>query len=77
MPGHASCGFNEQGKLASVHLTWGSALVSHHGLVITGEEIPFRGFGWHSEDAQGRDVVTYTERYYPLYPGSYILIDEN
>jgi hypothetical protein len=46
-------------------------------LVITGEEIPFRGFGWHSEDAQGRDVVTYTERYYPLYPGSYILIDEN
>lgn len=77
MPGHASCGFNKEGKLASVHLTWGSALISHHGLVISDEEIPFRGYGYHFTDEHGKDLVFYTEQYYPLYPGSYIFIDEN
>lgn len=77
MPGHASCGFNKEGRLSSVHLTWGGALISHHGLVISDEEIPFRGTGFHFTDERGQDMVYYTERYYPLYPGSYIFIDEN
>jgi len=77
MPGHASCGFNKEGKLSSVNLTWGSALISHHGLVISDKEIPFHGYGYHFTDEQGRDIVDYPERYYPLYPGSYIFIDEN
>ncbi len=77
MPGHASCGFNKEGKLSSVHLTWGAALIAHHGLVISDEEIPFRGFGFHFTDEHGQDIVYYPERYYPLYPGSYIFMDEN
>ncbi len=76
MPGHASCRFNKEGKLSSVNLTWGSALVAHHGLVISDKEIPFRGTGFHITK-QGQDLVYYPKRYYPLYPGSYIFIDEN
>jgi hypothetical protein len=77
MPGHASCGFNKEGKLDSVNLTWGGALIAHHGLVISEEEIPFRGTGFHFTDERGQDIVNYPERYYPLYPGAYIFIDEN
>jgi hypothetical protein len=75
-PGGASCGFNEQDGLQSVTLTWGSALTAHHGFVISDEEIPFHGFGYHITK-HGQDIVYYPERYYPLYPGSYIFIDEN
>lgn len=73
-PGGASCSFDEKGGLKSVQLTWGSALISHHGLVISDEPIPFRGTGFHGGD---QDMVYYTEWYYPLHPGSYIYIDEN
>lgn len=76
MPGHASCGFSKEGRLSSVTLTWGSGLISHHGLVISEEEIPFRGTGFHMTE-HGQDIVYYPERYYPLYPGSYIFLDEN
>lgn len=76
-PGFASCTFDDAGRLTSVDLTWGSALISHHGLVISDEQIPFHGEGYHFTDDQGRDIVEYPRRYFPLYPGSYILIDEN
>lgn len=76
-PGHASCAFDGAGRLTSVDLTWGGALISHHGLVISDEDIPFHGEGYHSTDDQGRDTVEYPRRYYPLYPGSYILIDDH
>lgn len=73
-PGHAACYFDDQGKLDTVRLIWGAALIAHHGLVITDEEIPFHGYGYHGGD---QDTVYYPERYYPLYPGAYIFLDEN
>ncbi|MGV3659184.1 MAG: hypothetical protein ACO1TE_03345 [Prosthecobacter sp.] len=76
-PGHAYCSFDEQDRLASVVLTWGGALIAHHGLVISDEQIPPRGYGYHGPGDQGEDIVVYTEHYYPLYPGSYVFIDDN
>lgn len=77
MPGHAACYFDKQDRLTGVRLIWGSALISHHGLVLSDEEIPFRGYGYHGGGKDGQEEVEYPERYYPLYPGSYIFIDEN
>ena len=76
-PGQASCTFDGAGRLTSVDLIWGGAPIAHHGLVISDEHIPFHGEGYHGTDDQGRDIVEYPRRYYPLYPGSYILIDEH
>lgn len=76
-PGYASCTFDAQGELSSVFLIWGGALVSHHGLLITDKQIPFYGHPTHSTDDRGQVVAEYYQRYYPLYPGSYILIDEH
>jgi|GEM_PF-6692765 len=77
MPGHAACHFDKQGRLSSVRLVWGSALIAHHGLVISDEEIPLRGYGYHGGGKDGHEEVEYPEHYYPLYPGSYIYLDDN
>jgi len=76
-PGHASCAFDDAGRLTSVYLTWGGALIAHHGLVISDEHIPLNGEGYHFTDDQGKDIVEHPRRYYPLYLGSYILIDDH
>lgn len=74
-PDRATCFFDPQGRLASVCLTWGGGLLSRHGLILSDEQIPFQGFGEHFTDDQGRDIEVYTTHYFPLYPGSYILMD--
>ena len=76
-PGHASCTFDDENKLTFVDLIWGGALISHHGIVISDEPIPFHGSGMHFTDDQGRDIVEYPQRYFPHHPGSYILIDDH
>lgn len=76
-PGDASCAFDDAGRLTSVDLTWGGGLIAHHGLVISDKQIPLNGEGFHFTDDQGRDIVEHPQRYYPLYPGSYILIDNH
>ncbi|WP_395733562.1 hypothetical protein [Prosthecobacter sp.] len=77
MPGYAACSFNKEGRLSSVRLVWGGSLIGRHGLVISDEEIPFRGDGFHGGGKDGHEEVYYPERYYPLYPGAYIYLDEN
>jgi hypothetical protein len=74
-PGNASCSFDEESRLTSVELIWGGALISHHGIVISDEPVPFHGSGMHFTEDQGRDIIEYAQRYYLHRPGSYILID--
>ncbi len=76
-PDDASCSFDDESRLTSVDLIWGGGLISHHGIVISDEQIPFHGSGMHFTDDQGRDIVEYAHRYYPHHPGSYILIDDH
>lgn len=77
MPGYAACYFDNEGRISSVRLVWGGSLIGRHGLVISDEEIPFRGDGFHGGGKDGHEEVCYPERYYPLYPGAYIYLDEN
>ncbi len=74
-PGHVSYVIQgPEGPLA-ISLTWGSGLIGHHGLLITDEKIPLKGYPTRGGD--NADEAHYFERYYPLGEGAYIFIDEN
>ncbi len=59
----------------TIYVTWGGALTAHHGLVITNEKIPHRGYPVYAGDSGKQEY--YYQRYYPLCEGAYIFIDEN
>lgn len=76
-PGYASFSYEPSTQKTVIQFDWGGALIAHHGIIITDEVIPFRGYPTHAEDENGNDVEMYSKRYYPWVEGSYIVIDEN
>ncbi|WP_395742023.1 hypothetical protein [Prosthecobacter sp.] len=76
-PSYASCSFDKQERLTGMRLVWGGSLIARHGLVLSDEEIPPHGHGFHGGGKDGHEEVVYPEHYYPLYPGSYIYLDDN
>ncbi|GEP42863.1 hypothetical protein BGE01nite_21540 [Brevifollis gellanilyticus] len=80
-PGHVSYTIQGPEEPLTISLTWGGGLIGHHGLLITNEEIPSKGYPSHGGDDndEAHDFERFNpfERYYPLGEGAYIFIDEN
>ena len=76
-PGHIRCTIDPKTREPAITLTWGGALIAHHGIVITKDLIPPEGYPWHSTNEKGETVGHYDHRFYPFLSGAYIFTDEN